>query len=360
MAVEATGDCVEVAVDEAGQWAELTALALVTTRIKAVESGRPFLARLRTMPLGASQLSELSYGALVSQRTPRLIRQSDPELFQVALIASGRQRIEQARNTAVVEAGEMVLYDSSLPFDAYAEDSPAGTQARGVMFQFPKAMLPLPARRLERLLAMPLSARQGPGRLLAQFLTTAAAEYPACTSSDAARLGTTAADLVTAVVSHYLDAESALQAASRQRLLHARALSFIDTHLGAPDLTPQAVAAAHHVSLRHLQRVFQQHGTTVSQEIRRQRLHRCARDLADPALRYRTIHAVATRWGFPRPAEFSRAFRAATGISPSHYRAQHLPPTANDPASSTGRQLSASPDHGAGRGVSDVPPKSNK
>ncbi len=340
MAVEATGHCVEVAVDEVDQWAELTALALVTTRLKAVESGRPFVARLRTMPLGASQLTELSYGALVSQRTPRLIRQSDPELFQVALIASGRQRIEQARNTAVVEAGEMVFYDSSLPFDAYAQDSPASRRARGVMFQFPKAMLPFPARRLEGLLAMPLSARQGPGRLLAQFLTTAAAEYPACTPSDAARLGTTAADLVTAVVSHYLDAESALPAASRQRLLYARALSFIDTHLGAPDLTPQEVAAAHHVSLRHLQRVFQQHGTTVSQEIRQQRLHRCARDLTNPALRHHTIHAIATRWGFPRPAEFSRAFRAATGTSPSHYRAQHLPPTANEPPTATGRTSS--------------------
>ncbi|MGV9388214.1 AraC-like ligand-binding domain-containing protein [Streptomyces olivaceus] len=315
-----------MATDEVDQWAELTALALVTTRIKAVEPGRPFIASLRTMQLGTTQLSELSYGALVSQRTPRLIRQSDPELFQVALISSGRQRIEQARNSAAIAGGEMVLYDSSLPFDAYAEDSPDGTRARGVMLQFPKSALSLSTRRLKHLLAVPLNARQGPARLLAQFLTTAAAEYPACTPSDTARLGTTAADLVTAVVSHYLDAESALSVTSHRRLLHARALSFIDTHLGVPDLTPQAVAAAHHVSLRHLQQVFQQHGTTVSLEIRRQRLHRCARDLANPALRNRTIRAIATRWGFPRPAEFSRAFRAATGASPSQYRAHHVPP----------------------------------
>lgn len=331
-----TGDCVDVSVEEIGQWAELTALALVTTRIKAVEAGQPFTARLRTMQLGAFQLSELSYGALVSQRTPRLIRQSDPELFQIVVTASGRQRIDQARNTAVLGSGEMVLYDSSRPFDAHAEDSPAGTRARGIMLQFPKTMMPLPAWRLDRLLAVPLSAHQGPGRLLAQFLSAAITEYPACTPSDAARLGTTAVDLVTAVVSHHLDAESQLPAASQQRLLHARATSFIDAHLSSPDLTPSAVAAAHHVSLRYIQRVFQQHGTTVSEEIRRKRLHRCARDLTDPGLRHHTIRAIATRWGFPRPAEFSRAFRAATGTSPSHYRAHHLPPTVDESAMVSG------------------------
>ncbi|MFF3327801.1 helix-turn-helix domain-containing protein [Streptomyces sp. NPDC002889] len=133
-------------------------------------------------------------------------------------------------------------------------------------------------------------------------------------------------------MSRHLDAESALPTTSRHRLLYTRATSFIDTHLGSADLTPSAVAAAHHISLRYLQHVFQQHGTTVSEAIRRQRLHRCRRDLADPGMRHHTIRVIAARWGMPRPAEFSRAFRAATGTSPSRYRAQHLPPTADEQA----------------------------
>ncbi|WP_051698213.1 AraC-like ligand-binding domain-containing protein [Streptomyces albus] len=138
-----SGECVDIAVDEVDQWAEITALALVTTQIKA-RPGQPFAARLRTMRLGASQLSELSYGPLLSQRTPRLIRQSDPELFQVAVIASGRQRIEQAGNASVLRGGEMVLYDSSRPFRSQVENCPGGSMARGVLFQFPKAGLRSP------------------------------------------------------------------------------------------------------------------------------------------------------------------------------------------------------------------------
>lgn len=316
-------DCVEVSVDHVEQWAEVTALALVTTRIKAVEaeSRKPFMARMRAMRLGASQLSDISYGSLLSQRTPRLIRQSDPEYLQVAVITSGRQGIEQAGNTALLGRGDMVLYDSSRPFDAFTENSPGGDGS--VLLQFPKTLLSLPAHRLNDLLAVPLCARRGVGRLLAQFLTTAASEYDACEPSDSTRLGTTAVDLVTAMVSHHLDAESALSSTSRQRVLYTRALSFIDEHLGSADLTPSAVAAVHYVSLRSLQRIFQEHGTTVSEVIRSRRLQRCRRDLADPSLRRQTVHAIASRWGFPRPAEFSRAFRAATGTSPSGYRAQH-------------------------------------
>lgn len=54
--------------------------------------------------------------------------------------------------------------------------------------------------------------------------------------------------------------------------------------------------------------------------IRQQRLDRCRRDLANAALSHLTIHAVATRWGYPQPDRFSRAFRTAVGMSPSEYR----------------------------------------
>ncbi|MFE9391599.1 helix-turn-helix domain-containing protein [Streptomyces sp. NPDC006784] len=315
-----TGECVDVSVEEVGQWAEITALALVTTRIKAVSQEKPFVARLRTMPLGASQMSELSYSALVSQRTPRLIRQSDPELFQLVVINSGRQRIEQARNTGVIGSGQMVLYDSSRPFDAFAEESPVGTRAGGVMFQFPKSMLCFPARRLDRLLAVPMTARRGPGRLVAQFLTAAAAEYRACTPSDALRLGTTAVDLVSTVLAHHLDRMSDVLVDSRKRALYLRVTSFVQEHLGDPALTVDRIAAAHHMSVRSLHRLFQQHGNSVRAWLRDQRLERCRRDLADPLQRHLSASAIAARWGYPRPADFNRAFRARYGVTPGAYR----------------------------------------
>lgn len=99
-----------------------------------------------------------------------------------------------------------------------------------------------------------------------------------------------------------------------------RIRSFILGHLGDPRLDPASVAAAHHISVRSLHRLFQSQGLTVVGFIRHQRLEGVRRDLTDPGLRGKPIHAVAARWGFPRAAEFTRAFRASYGVTPSDYR----------------------------------------
>ncbi|WP_260867741.1 helix-turn-helix domain-containing protein [Streptomyces sp. SAJ15] len=62
-------------------------------------------------------------------------------------------------------------------------------------------------------------------------------------------------------------------------------------------------------------------GVSVAAWIRRSRLERCRRDLVDPLLRSRPIHAIAWKWGLTDPAHFSRSFRVvAYGMSPRDYR----------------------------------------
>ncbi|SEQ99371.1 helix-turn-helix domain-containing protein [Streptomyces radiopugnans] len=146
-------------------------------------------------------------------------------------------------------------------------------------------------------------------------------ESAGCTASDRVRLGHTALDLATAVLAHHLDDEATVPSRSPRHVLFLRMTAFIDRHLHQPDLDPAAVAAAHQISLRYLHRVFQEHGTSVGAYIRQRCLDRCRRDLADPGLRHLTVHAIGARWAFARPADFSRAFRAATGMPPGRYRA---------------------------------------
>jgi AraC-like DNA-binding protein len=80
------------------------------------------------------------------------------------------------------------------------------------------------------------------------------------------------------------------------------------------------IAEAHHVSVRTLYRLFESSGCTIIEWIRAQRLGRCRRDLADPSLTGQPIHVIAARWGFTSHAHFTRAFRAAHGMSPLEYR----------------------------------------
>jgi AraC-like DNA-binding protein len=95
--------------------------------------------------------------------------------------------------------------------------------------------------------------------------------------------------------------------------------SFIEHNLGDLQLSPAAVAVAHHISVRYLHRLFQCQGITVSAWIRQRRLERCRRDLGDPLLAELPIRAIAACRGL-RPEEFRRAFRVAYRTTPRDYR----------------------------------------
>ncbi|MER6026251.1 helix-turn-helix domain-containing protein [Streptomyces sp. NPDC001851] len=302
-------------------WVAATTESLVPNRFTFPDRAT-FGARLQAMPLGASQLCALSYAALYSRRTPALIRQSDPEHYQVGLIRSGRQGIDQARRRALVGAGDLVLYDSSRPFDAVVPTS--RPRSESLLLQFPKNRLPLPERQIARLLAVPIPGSHGVGRLLADFLGTLAAEEAAYTVRDRFRLEGTAIDLVAATLAHHLDRDGDLPPESRQHVLFMQISAYIEQHLADPDLGPARLAAVHHISLRHLHRIFQERHTTVAGLIRQTRLDRCRRDLADPAQRGIAVHTIAARWGFQDAAAFSRTFRTTTGCSPTEYRAACL------------------------------------
>ncbi|MDT0306195.1 helix-turn-helix domain-containing protein [Streptomyces sp. DSM 44917] len=125
-------------------------------------------------------------------------------------------------------------------------------------------------------------------------------------------------------VDHQPPAAEALGPTPARQAFYRQVLAFVVAHLGDPDLSPGAIARAHHVSVRTLHCLFQDHGTTVSGWIRRERLERTRRDLADPALAGLPVHRIATRYGLPHYAGFSRAFRAVYGMPPREYRRHAL------------------------------------
>ncbi|MFD8030491.1 helix-turn-helix domain-containing protein [Streptomyces sp. NPDC059717] len=305
--------------DRAAAWMETTGEALMATRIRFAVEPERIEALIKTMDLGPAQLSLMSYTPLLSQRTPRLIRRSDPEMFQIALTLSGRQSIEQARSQASVGPGDLLLYDSSRPFTAIAGPDPSG--ARAMLLQFPRRLLPLPEQVVAPLCGTALPGREGVGRLLHVMLTSLADTHAELTPADRARVGTTALDLTAALLAHHCDRDTLLPAGSRQRALFERISAYIGAHLHDPALTPGSLAAAHYISTRYLHRVFQLHGTTVGDVVRQQRIARCRRDLADPSQRTVPVSRIALRWGYPRPSDFTRAFRAAVGMTPSEFRA---------------------------------------
>jgi AraC-like DNA-binding protein len=163
------------------------------------------------------------------------------------------------------------------------------------------------------LLASPLPGAAGVGGVVTAHLRALAAARLTPAESD--RLGAVTLDLLAVLL-----AGDAVAVESRERALVARVEAYVEAHLGDPDLDPERIAAAHHVSVRTLHRLFQGRDASVAAWVRDRRLDRCRRDLVDPRRRGETVRAVATRWGFPDAAHFSRAFRAAYGVAPRDVR----------------------------------------
>jgi transcriptional regulator GlxA family with amidase domain len=95
-----------------------------------------------------------------------------------------------------------------------------------------------------------------------------------------------------------------------------RAAAFIDAHASQP-ITLADIAAAAGVTGRALQYAFRRHyDTTPTGYLRRIRLERARQELlaADPARE--SVTAVAYRWGFVSPGQFSAAYRQAYGVTP--------------------------------------------
>ncbi|KAB2340001.1 helix-turn-helix domain-containing protein [Actinomadura rudentiformis] len=275
-------------------------------------------ARIQTLQLGEIRVSSVALPALEAQRTPQLIRRNDPELFELLVQDHGSAQYSRHGLTAATEPSDMVLLDSSHPFHNHVGDGGAGT-----VVLFPRTLLPLPDSAAGKLVMTALPGREGIGALVTSHVRHLIKYSDRYLPADAARLGTVTVDLIAAMLAHHLDQGKALPEDTRRHALLAQIHAFIDRHLSDPELSPQTIAAAHHISPRSLHRLFQAQDTTVTGRIRARRLERCKRDLSDPQLAGQPINVIAARWGFTHAAHFTRAFRSTYGLTPNEYRRQH-------------------------------------
>lgn len=280
-----------------------------------------FRATMRVLDMGDAQISTMTFPSLEVVRTPKLIRQqSDREFYQVNCVLAGAGGASQGDRNTSIRQGQLVLVDSSLPFRGQLHGEAENYAA--MIIQVPRELLPLPWKTVQRVSARPISGCQGLGGVLWRWLTEANARAEEFTPADIPTLRSVTADLLAAVLGRCLDAEDTMTPESRRRALQVQIRDFIRRHLGDPSLSPATIAAAHRISVRYVHQLFAEEGTTAAAWIRGRRLERCRRDLANPHLQLRPIHAIAAQWGFIDPAHFSRAFRAAYGMPPRDYR-QH-------------------------------------
>ncbi|MGY0004951.1 helix-turn-helix domain-containing protein [Micromonospora sp. I033] len=314
------------AADRFGLWLDMLAHTPGLMRVRT-EHADNFLARAEFLDLGPIQLIRHRYPSLDGIRTRKLIQRSDADYYVLALTLTGSSMADQDGQRGVCRPGDFTFYDCARPQElSHYGDDDGRQPAHSLVAFIPYEALPLAHRRLAPLFAGRMSGTEGVGALLADYLIRLTGHPEQYHAADAERLAGVGLDLVSTMLGRHLVSEDAVPTEVRRRALLAQVRSHVRQHLGDAALSPQSIADAHHLSVRSLHRIFEAEETTVAAYIRDERLERCRRDLADPALADRPIQLIAGRWGFRDKAHFSRAFRSAYGETPQAYRARHLDP----------------------------------
>ncbi|MGC4956872.1 helix-turn-helix domain-containing protein [Actinomadura citrea] len=326
--------------DQADFWRHLISSAFGPFHVQPRLPGG-FAARLSGRALGPVETGEVYAPAHAVRRSARQIARDTRECYKLGLVLRGSCVLRQNGRRAVVGAGDVVFYDLTRPVEISFDAHHIFTVV------IPHSAVPLPQERLAAFGGTLLGGRARTGRLVSSFLGALAESGaedagggdaangagPAAGDGDAAddlfgtadgiyarHLGGALVELVTGAAGEWLGAPSCPSPEGAEML---RAIEeWIEARLHDPSLSPTAIAAAHHISVRQLYRVFAPTGTTVARYVRTRRLEHCRRELGDPFLGTQRIGAIANRWGLPDAAAFSRAFRAAYGQTPSAYRAR--------------------------------------
>ena len=198
------------------------------------------------------------------------------------------------------------------------------THFRMLLVNIPDALL---ARRIHLTLprdVMHLSGQCGGGRLVSNMLRAVADIIDDITDTEILPVELALPQfLMSAVFGEGGAPAIGGAAAVRAALLHRACLS-IDQKLDDPNLNVTAAADANGISVRYLQKLFEERDDTFAAYVRRRRLEHCRADLADPRNETVSITSICFRWGFNDAASFSRAFSAEYGLSPRRFRGDAL------------------------------------
>jgi len=276
---------------------------------------------LRGVELGSSAVFMVSGTPQTVQRTTTAVRRSPVDMLKVCIPLRGRAIVHQDSREIVLAPGQLALYDIGRPYALRLE----GAWTCAVMAVL-RDQLEVSATCLNGAMERAYVVSRGPGLLLAQFITSTVSQMASTNPAAARKLGEAGACLLTCTLTGDGDAVR-----SGSDVLRDRVMEFIRERLGDPRLSRATIAAAHNMSPRTLDRLFDGQERSVGGYIRHERLEAARRDLQNPALVHRKVATLAARWCFFDAAHFSRLFRDSYGYPPSQVRPER---TGNPPSPS--------------------------
>lgn len=248
-------------------------------------------------------------------RSQRLISNGveDQDYLFAVLPVSGRGTVEQSGQSARFGPGQLVFYDSSIPFNLEFD----GDYSQ-IIVNLPadRAYASAGLKRNSSILASPIEVNGALSSVSSFFLNLAhtQAADPVGASILVPQVSSLAGSLL-AYATSKMEIEDLPVLLRRERVL-----AFMQSNLADPGLDAQQIADACHMSRRSLYRLFDGSGVTIAGQLRNMRIEAAQRLLVDR--KNASISSISRGVGYVGETHFYRTFRAVTGITPGEYRQQ--------------------------------------
>lgn len=261
--------------------------------------------------LGPVDLNFLQCAAQKTSRSIEMASRDKKPFFEFLFAREGRILVSHHGESTVVNPGSFILLSDRFP---YTLEFPDGSNC--LTAHMPEDWLSTWVGDPHRLIGKPLGAGDVWARPLTGLLT-AVADSGLETSSLPRFV---IADQFGSLCSLIMNRPSGDKHNSE---LAKRIKDGIREHHQVHTLTPAVIANQISISTRHLHRVLSNAGTSFSSLLTSTRLERAARLLANPTHFQVSIGEISWLSGFVDQSHFARLFKAAYGVTPSQYRAQH-------------------------------------
>jgi AraC family transcriptional activator of tynA and feaB len=300
--------------DVTAQWEQTLSATYLpwTVAIPQLPERKAFHAWVRRWPIDDLLLVDCGCGPCSGIRARHQLADTEGEFVVVMIIQAGAETVSQRHTEATLTTGDVAAWDST---QRSRFTIPESLSKRSMLI--PRAALDEVGARPWMTEGVVLDPTAPATRLLTSHLDTLSEVLPGLGSAAMSAARMAALELFVGA----LRSDSDVCSAEIVRpALRASIERYIDQHLLDGTVRPAALAAAHWVSVRTVNRVFSATGQTVGEVVRVRRLARARAEVTDSD---RPISNIAHRWGFSDTSHFSRTFKAHYGCSPTDYRSAY-------------------------------------
>jgi len=275
-----------------------------------------FNAKLR----GGIGFSDVSFSEVVSkpqiaQRTQRQVSKASEDDFLISFQVENQCRVRQYGREALLVPGSFALYSSTTPYTlSFKEDF------HQFVIQMPRDVLARHLIEPEKYAAITMNANTGLGLVLKDFIFSLAGELSTEEVNPSDVLSENLVSLIALSFSSTVVQSGLIDTGCAKEILVRRIKNFVESNIFSPGLNNKRIAESQGISVRYLNKLFQDQNESIHEMIVNKRLSTARELLSSENSARPTIESVAYRVGFSDASHFSRAFKMRYGICPSSVR----------------------------------------